>query len=1009
MGYYGDEQSFQLLTASSRLRWRDAQRGALGVLLGHWSLPRQPPALISLPTGSGKTAVALAAPHLLQSTRVLVVVPSRDLRRQTVDAFQSQEVLRRIGALSGASNPTVLELSGTSDDWSRLYGADVVVALPNAISPAYYTDGILPPKSLFDLVIVDEAHHSPAPTWRAILDHFGDSAALLLTATPRRRDRQQLPGTELYHYPISLALDNGSYKPVEPKILNLPDNPTQDSVDHLIASEAIRLAGQPEHATSSIMVRARTRQRATALAELYSSMGIEVETLHSEMAESKRENLVSRVRSGECRAVAVVNMLGEGFDLPRLRIAAYHDKHRSLAATTQFLGRLARVDKAYPQPSVLITAQDRDVYPHLQGAVRELYAEDADWGQVLPGLIDADIAEARADRTYVEAFSSAPPSLALNAVTPSCSVVLYEVGTQSGYEPQIATGQVPDELVEGRRLGGQTIIYSAVNPTNSTLVIVTTATSRPRWHSSSPGLDAPTYDLHLVTWIRSPRIDEPHLLLVNSGDGTIRNQLRVALGAEPHAKMTDPQRLQDAFDALDRISVSSVGVRNTYSGSPGVPSYTMFSGSGVDRGLRAADTDQRALGHAIAQVGSGPGSFSAGVATGKSKYWEGRYLSLRNYEVFAADLASRYWLPTASAAGRLLPNVVRGRRLSAFPDSYVALIEHSPSIRNMGWRDQSDLPVAILDLRIDPSGSRTDERLPLIATAPADPDVPVWQGYQDLEGRFHCSGRSLEVHLGFASGMQLEDLLSAKPPTIFFLDGQTCIGPVIYDSRGPRTSLPPVLYRSLPWLGVDLEAETKKKAAEKMVGRSIHEELETYLQAQPKRAKHRWILCNDGSGEIADYIVIEADPGRHVTLSLWHAKAAGNSTPGVRVNDMQTVTQQAIKSRGYITDPGLWRTIGARLAGEDSPKITFVEGNERLLRLLCGKNPDHPHWGFAHRPPPIAAGRVAIAQPGLSISMLHTALEKTSPTLAAKQIREFLTVLHDAASTIAEIELLTNN
>jgi hypothetical protein len=96
------------------------------------------------------------------------------------------------------------------------------------------------------------------------------------------------------------------------------------------------------------------------------------------------------------------------------------------------------------------------------------------------------------------------------------------------------------------------------------------------------------------------------------------------------------------------------------------------------------------------------------------------------------------------------------------------------------------------------------------------------------------------------------------------------------------------------------------------------------------------------------------------------------------------------------------------MTGGDTPAISVVEGNERLLRILCGQNPEHPKWGFAHRPPPIAAGRIAIAQPGLSISMLRADLGGGAPTIAAKQVREFLTVLHDAASSIAEIELLSS-
>ena len=33
-------------------------------------------------------------------------------------------------------------------------------------------------------------------------------------------------------------------------------------------------------------------------------------------------------------------MLGEGFDLPSLRIVAYHDKHKSLPATVQLIGNI---------------------------------------------------------------------------------------------------------------------------------------------------------------------------------------------------------------------------------------------------------------------------------------------------------------------------------------------------------------------------------------------------------------------------------------------------------------------------------------------------------------------------------------------------------------------------------------------------------------------------------------------------------------------------------------------
>ena len=37
---------------------------------------------------------------------------------------------------------------------------------------------------------------------------------------------------------------------------------------------------------------------------------------------------------------------------------------------------------------------DADVFPEFKGVVRQLYAEDAGWAEVLPGVIDADILSA---------------------------------------------------------------------------------------------------------------------------------------------------------------------------------------------------------------------------------------------------------------------------------------------------------------------------------------------------------------------------------------------------------------------------------------------------------------------------------------------------------------------------------------------------------------------------------------------------------------------------------------
>jgi hypothetical protein len=104
----------------------------------------------------------------------------------------------------------------------------------------------------------------------------------------------------------------------------------------------------------------------------------------------------------------------------------------------------------------------------------------------------------------------------VESLAPVCRAVIYEVDATAGFQPTFADGVVPERLQEGQRLQGQTILYSSVGPMDSTLVVVTTAVARPRWHPTNPGLDTPTFDLHLMTWKPTRRVDQPPLMLVNS-------------------------------------------------------------------------------------------------------------------------------------------------------------------------------------------------------------------------------------------------------------------------------------------------------------------------------------------------------------------------------------------------------------------------------------------------------------------------------------------------------------
>ncbi len=67
--------------------FRPGQLGALHAVASHFSV-HDDPAIISLPTGYGKTAIIMALPFILGATRVLVVEPTDVLRRQTSSHFR---------------------------------------------------------------------------------------------------------------------------------------------------------------------------------------------------------------------------------------------------------------------------------------------------------------------------------------------------------------------------------------------------------------------------------------------------------------------------------------------------------------------------------------------------------------------------------------------------------------------------------------------------------------------------------------------------------------------------------------------------------------------------------------------------------------------------------------------------------------------------------------------------------------------------------------------------------
>lgn len=121
----------------------------------------------------------------------------------------------------------------------------------------------------------------------------------------------------------------------------------------------------------------------------------------------------------------------------------------------------------------------------------------------------------------------------------------------------------------------------------------------------------------------------PGLVLLNLDRDDLQRTFESIRGLDQIGRLAGPERLGGYLDSLDRISVSSVGVRSTNAAMRGRATYRNFMGSGVDRGLRTVDLARSDLGHVVFQVNTNAGAANAGGAVEKSKLWLTRYGQFR--------------------------------------------------------------------------------------------------------------------------------------------------------------------------------------------------------------------------------------------------------------------------------------------------------------------------------------------------------------------------------------------
>jgi len=346
---------------TGQLPLRQYQADALTAVRAAWDRGVQRPAVVA-PTGAGKTVIFshLIKDHLEQDgSRALVLVHRDELADQAIDKIRQVAPDLHVGKVKADANEVT---------------ADVVVASVQTLARSSRLEQLLASTSTtinmdFGLVVVDEAHHAVAPTWRKVLfelDCFARPAnpdgpnVVGFSATLARGDGIGLGSVwQEVAYAISLTrlirrghLADVRGVQVTVQDLDLSDvrrsggdyqaGALGDALLHADAGHAVATA-YLEHAKDRPgVVFTPTVATAETITEDLNRVGIPAAMVTGTTPRDDRRRIYDEFRTGLTQVLVNCMVLTEGFDAPWASCAVIARPTQSAPLYTQMVGRVLR-------------------------------------------------------------------------------------------------------------------------------------------------------------------------------------------------------------------------------------------------------------------------------------------------------------------------------------------------------------------------------------------------------------------------------------------------------------------------------------------------------------------------------------------------------------------------------------------------------------------------------------------------------------------------------------------
>lgn len=897
---------------------RAPQLGALFAFMSETQMPKDRN-IIVMPTGTGKTETMLSILIANQCKKLLVTVPSDALRSQLAEKFITLGVLPKFGIVDkDCKYPYVgiVEKGMDDDNWKTLITkSNVIITTMHLLCNC--NDKV---KSLLNdscsNIFIDEAHHTEAPSWSNTIDFFEDKKVTLFTATPFRNDGQKLRGKFIYTFSLRDAQNQGYYKPIELHTIREYDKTKSDEE---IAEKAVNILKRDldKGYDHILMARCASKKRANEIFKYYEKYKeYKPIVIHSDVA--TKVELLQEIKNKKHRIIVCVNMLGEGFDLPEMKIAALHDQRQSIPVTLQFIGRFTRTsyDNNLGNASFIANV----AFPPIANELEQLYSSNADWNELLPQISDDKTHQEVDFNKFISDFSNIESSdIPFQQIRPALSTVIYKITNNtwhiSKWDKTLSNG-----IYEYK--------FMSHNNDGNTILIVLGRIANVDWGNVKTVQNL-KWDIVIIHRHITPKYKH---IYVNTTDGGINTYAIVeSICGEK------PQRINGdvIFRALDGMRVFSVVNFGGREGRVSPLTFRSFYGRDIQKVISQLESG-RLIKNNIFGNGRVNGDKTSIGCSKKGRVWSYMRGNILQFCDWCEKIGEKIEDETIDP-DVILSNTLKVEEITERPKVVPIRIDWADSIyRAIESRVSiGDRPFWEVELELDDFSADTDTvKFKIIINDEVSRftiNYSTDQNVKEIIGKYKViqqSGPTISLSIGSKAYVDITDYFNeyGNLPAIGFADGSSLFGTKLVRNPYNSTLFNKEKLKVFDWTDVDLNKESQGEYP--YIKDSIQYKFANYL-----KTRFNLVYDDDGSGEIADLIGINIEKDFY-DIHLYHLKFAMAGKVSSRIDNFYAVCGQAEKSLKwceYENKKKFADRLLARIKGCD---------RKRSSRLLKGSEDD---------------------------------------------------------------------